>query len=136
MAERKQAKKVFSPQEKDFQDVANEYAHNFIEEMREQLNNEERREFITEDALEVSVREGWHTPETRQEKPEPVEYYILLGTGGPASRIVGELDEYCCPITARFEYQDWFKPWTVANTLSEKEEQTLLEYAQQFWFGE
>lgn len=63
------------------------------------------------------------------------EHRILLGTGGPATRIVGELDEYGQPTNAKFEYQDWFKPWTAANDLSEEEEKTLLEFASQFWFG-
>jgi len=81
------------------------------------------------------VRNSWHTPgDTDNEKP--TDYFILLGTGGPASRIVGELDKWCQPETAHFEYQDWFKPWTAVNDLSNEEEKTLLEYASYFYFGE
>jgi hypothetical protein len=122
--------------EEDFQDVANKAAHNSIEWMREHLDDEEQCERISsEDALEVSVRGDWHTPGDN-EGSKPTEYFILLGTGGPASRIRGELNEYAMPTSAEYEYQDWFKPWTTANDLSNEEESTLLEYAQQFWFGE
>lgn len=121
-------------QEENFQEVTNKYAANSIASMREELADEEQRERIcSEGALEVSVREGWHSPGSEKEKP--VEYYILLGTGGPASRIIGELSEYGTPETARFEYQDWFKQWTEAH-LSKADQETLLEYANQFWFGE
>lgn len=121
--------------EVDFQDETNKHAHGAVQWMREHLDDDEQRERISsEDALEVSVREGWHAPRAEQEKP--VEYYILLGTGGPASRIVGELDEYGQPTSATYEFQDWFKPWTAADDLSDEEEATLLEYAREFWFGE
>ena len=122
--------------EKDFQTEANEYAHGSIEWMREHLDNNDQRERISsEDALDVEVRSDWHTPGMASED-RATEYRILLGTGGPASRIVGDLDEYGQPTNARFEFQDWFKPWTAANDLSDEQEKTLLEYAQQFYFGE
>ena len=122
--------------EEDFQEVANKYAHNSLEWMREHLDNEEDRENIcSDDALEVCVRADWHNPGD-VDAAKPSEYYILLGTGGPASRIRGELNQYLQPTTAVFEYQDWFKPWTEADNLSNEEEETLLEFAQQFWFGE
>jgi hypothetical protein len=124
-------------QEKDFQTIANEHAHRSLERMREHLNDEEQRERImSEDALEVSVRSDWYPAGGTQEDAKPIEYRILLGTGGPATRIVGELDEYGQPTNAVFEYQDWFKPWAPANDLTNAETKTLLEYARQFWFGE
>ena len=123
-------------EEKDFQTIANEQAHGSIEWMREHLDDEEARERISsEDALEVSVRSDWYAPGDPTDW-KPTEYRILLGTGGPATRIVGDLDEYGQPTNAKFEYQDWFKPWTAANDLSDAEEATLLEFAQQFYFGE
>ncbi len=128
-------KTVVVPKERDFQEVANEYAHGSIATMREELDDAEQRERIAfEGALEVEVRGGWYTPGDRGAS-KPVEYFILLGTGGPASRIRGALNQYGEPTTAVFEYQDWFKPWTVAQT-SDEEDATLLEYAGQFWFGE
>lgn len=169
--------KATQEKEKDFQEVANEYARHSIAGMRDDLDaleharecdgtddegneckrghetketsygpqlehecpeawhdEDSARRQIDEAPLEVSVRGDWHTPGD-QEAGEPTEYYILLGTGGPAARIRGELDRGQ-PSTAVFEYQDWFKPWTAANNLSNEETSTLLEYAQQFYFGD
>jgi hypothetical protein len=39
------------------------------------------------------------------------------------------------PTRARFEYQDWFMPWTEVVQDSEGYS-TLLEYVQTFYFGE
>lgn len=122
-------------QEKDFQTQTNEYAQRCIKSMREELD-EQRERISSEGALSVEVRSGWYFPGGDLPNSKPTEYKILLGTGGPASQIRGELDEYSQPETAKFEYQDWFKPWTPANNLSDEEEKTLLEYAQQFYFGE
>jgi hypothetical protein len=121
--------------EKDFQQVTDEYAKQRIESMREELADEEQRERISsEGALTVEVRADWHIPEDR-ESGNPNEYKILLGWGGPASQIIGDLSECGEPENARFQYQDWFKPWTDAR-LSDEDTKTLLEYARQFYFGE
>jgi len=91
------------------------------------------------------VRDGWHTP--MYDDGDPVEYEILLCTGGPAVRIRGHLDQYSQPSTARIEHQDWGTPWTedrptvapnpatITGELNAYQE-TLLAYARQFWFGE
>ena len=120
--------------EKDFQTVTNEYAKHSIARMREELDDEEERERIPESVLSVEVRSDWHTPGDPA-AANLAEYRILLGTGGPAAQIVGELDEYRQPTNAKYQYQDWFKPWTDAQ-LTDEEEKTLLEYANQFYFGE
>ncbi len=105
------------------------------EEDRTQYHDEdEAREAISEDPLSVGVRSDWHSPGDESDKS--TEYMILLCTGGPAVRIIGELDEYGQPETAKIEYQDWFTPWVrYANTSSEEDE-TLLTYARQFYYGE
>ncbi|MCI0560519.1 MAG: hypothetical protein MN733_18690 [Nitrososphaera sp.] len=91
-------------------------------------------EAIQEDPLDVSVRSGWYPPgDTEGSKAE--EYLILLCTGGPAVRIIGQLDEHGQPETAMLQYQDWFTSWTEYRLTGEQEE-TLLTYAQQFYFGE
>ena len=91
------------------------------------------RERIEEDALSVEVRSDWHTP--GDEDADATDYQILITTGGPAARIVGELDQYKQPRTAIFEYQDWFKPWTEVYTDSADTE-VMLTYARCFYFGE
>ena len=85
---------------------------------------------IQEDALEVSIREDWHAPgETSPDK----EYLILLCTGGPAVRITGNLNQYKEPENARLEYQGWGTAWAEYRGA---DEEVLLEYARQFYFGE
>jgi len=103
----------------------------------EHLNDEDwhdedwAQRMIDEDPLSIQVRGGWHTI---GETAEDEEFEILLTTGGPAARIVGDLSNGS-PTRARFEYQDWFMPWTEVVQDSEGYS-TLLEYAQTFYFGE
>ena len=89
---------------------------------------------IHEDPLSVEVRSGWHLPGDRSQAAS-TEYRILLGTGGPAVQIVGELDEHSEPETAHLEVQDWFLPWTRFPQTKEETE-ALLSYARCFYFGE
>lgn len=91
-----------------------------------------RRE-IEESVLSVQVREGWRMPGGRVEKEnQPEEYEILLSTGGPALRIIGQLDPHCQPSTAEMQMQDWGVPWTRYPLPEDK----LLAFASVFWFGE
>lgn len=89
----------------------------------------EARERIEEDALSVQVRCGWVTP---GEGMSAEEFSILLSTGGPAVRIVGELDAGLEPSRAWLEVQDWGKPWT---QYFRADEDTLLAYCRCFYFG-
>ena len=92
---------------------------------------ERAREAIEEDALSVEVRSGWCTPGGES---EPEEYQILLTTGGPALRIIGELGAYGMPHNARLEMQDWFLPWQ--EYIGDPEDFEALEaYANVFYFG-
>ena len=84
---------------------------------------------IYEDPLSVEVRSGWVTPGAEM---TPEDFCILLGTGGPATRIRGELDEYGEPYRAWLEVQDWGKPWT---QYFPAEQDTLLTYARCFCFA-
>ncbi len=104
------------------------------DEEREQYHDEENlRQTIDEDPLSIQVRTDWHTP---GEDNGEIEYMILLCTGGPAVRIIGELDEHNQPCTAKLEHQDWFTPWTRYAPTSDEEDNALLSYAQNFYFGE
>lgn len=87
---------------------------------------------IYEDPLSVLVRDGWRNPGDPADSPE--EYEILLSTGGPATRIQGELSRGE-PTSAHLEVQDWFTPWQEWRGEGWSEE-TLLTYARSFYFGE
>lgn len=94
-------------------------------------NEDAARERIQEDPLDISVRSDW---QNIGETLTPSEFTILLCTGGPAVRIVGELDQHNEPSRAWIEYQDWFTPWTeLVDGVSHSD---LLTYCQQFYFGE
>ena len=97
----------------------------------EYSSQEDAIQAIQDDPLSVEVRSDW------QSLGEPLvasEFCILLCTGGPAVRILGELDENKEPARAWIEYQDWGTPWTQAFNVIEQE--TLLAYCSQFYFGE
>lgn len=95
------------------------------------------RQTIEEDALSVEVRGGWYCPSGDGDTGKPVEYCILLCTGGPAVRITGSLSKYGEPETATLQYQDWFTPWQDWHPHNEGSvEAILLAYASCFYFGQ
>jgi hypothetical protein len=102
------------------------------EEANDDSAREEAEQMIQEDPLSVQVRSGWHNP---GEKAENEEFEILLCTGGPAVRIIGELDEHNEPEWARIEFQDWFTSW-MDYSLDSEEEEDVLTYCRSFYFGE
>ena len=85
---------------------------------------------IDEDPLSIQVRSGWHCP---MDSSSAEEYVILLSTGGPATRIIGELDCFGQPDSSVLEAQDWFTPWTEYKG---GRDGCLLDYAQRFYYGE
>ena len=104
-----------------------------IADARRDYHDEDKaRESIEEDPLSVETRSGWHAPGEHDEADE--EYCILLCTGGPAVRIIGELDEDGEPTSARLQHQDWGTPWTEYITTG-VDHQALLEYAAHFLGG-
>lgn len=87
-----------------------------------------------EQPLSVCVRcSEWQDPCASQDL-SPDEYQILLSTGGPALRIVGELNAHCEPCSARLQHQDWGTPWT--EYLNGVDRDALLWFAGLFWFGD
>jgi hypothetical protein len=94
-------------------------------------SREEAEQRIQEDALSVEVRSEWHAPGDAN-GVQDAEFMILLSTGGPASRIRGELSNGE-PDRAWLEVQDWGTPWTRYFDI---EQDTLLAYARCFYFGE
>lgn len=106
------------------------------EDFEFEFDEDEARETIQEDPLSIQVRSGWYTPGDRQrDDASPEEFEILLCTGGPAVRIVGELDSGQ-PDRPRLQYQDWGTPWTEYFIEDNAQREALLTYCQQFYFGE
>ena len=95
-------------------------------------DREHAEQRIQEDALSVEVRSGWVI---RGENMVAEEFNILLTTGGPAVRILGELDEHGEPRRAWLEVQDWGKAWTEYFPGTGSQD-VLLTYARCFYFGE
>lgn len=102
-------------------------------ETKDDNEREDAQQTIQEDPLSVQVRGGWHNP---GEESEAEEFEILLCTGGPACRIIGDLGEHAEPERPRLQYQDWGTPWTELMSISSEEREALLTYCQQFYFGE
>ena len=73
-------------------------------------SQEEAEQAIYDNPLSIEYRSGWASS---REEMQPEEFQILLCTGGPAVRIMGELDFQGEPYRAWFEYQDWGTPWTM-----------------------
>lgn len=85
-------------------------------------------EYARELALSVCVRSGWAPV---GEVLEPAEFEILLSTGGPACRIVGDFDG--TPSRSEIQWQDWGAPWT---RLAGQRCDALDWFADLFYFGE
>ena len=86
-------------------------------------------ERIQEEPLSIQVRSYWCEPEAKMEAGE---FEILLATGGPACRIIGELDEYKLPYNIQIQGQDWGTPWI---TYGAADPEVLFRYANLFWYG-
>jgi hypothetical protein len=92
------------------------------------------REEILESPLSVEVRSDW---QAIGEPLEPAQFCILLSTGGPALRIVGDLGLYNCPENSRLEYQDWGIAWQELPQAANAASSEILDaWAAQFYFGE
>ena len=94
-------------------------------------SREDAEQRIQEDPLSVQVRSDWHSP---GERGEDSDFEILLCTGGPAVRIIGELSNGE-PSRCWLEHQDWGTPWQEYITTGSDHE-ALLTYARCFYFGE
>ena len=106
-----------------------------IKEMLQAVENatdderEAARTAIYDDPLAVDVRSGWVNVWAAEF--EPVEYRVLLCTGGPAVQLEGELDDMNQPYNVQLQHQDWFEPWQTVPLTAEDTE-TLLTYVRHF----
>ena len=92
----------------------------------DEVSADEARDRITEDPLSVRVFGERTNGEWTADRFE-----LLLSTGGPAVRIIGELDGNSEPDRAWLEVQDWGKPWT---QYFPADRYTLLAYCRCFCF--
>lgn len=99
-----------------------------------EFDEDDARQTIQEDPLSVQVRSDWYTLGADDTEKAPAEFEILLCTGGPAVRIVGDLDSGS-PSHPRIQHQDWGTPWTEYFPSSEQRE-ALQVYCEQFYFGD
>ena len=86
---------------------------------------------IREDVLSVEVRSGWVA---LGQELAASEYMLLLMTGGPAVRIVGEIGLYGEPDNGRVEFSGWGTPWT-EYILDDDAQSAVRAFAQTFYFG-
>lgn len=93
----------------------------------EEIDEEAARERILEDPLSIRI-----FGERTDGEWEADRYELLLTTGGPAVRIVGDLRDGEAT-SARLEVQDWWKPW---SEYIPADHGTLMAYANCFCFGE
>lgn len=91
---------------------------------------------IRDDPLSIQVRTDWHDVGAAPDETPATEFNILLCTGGPAVRLIGELGECGEPDNVRVEVQDWGTPWTELREVSTEENEALLSYCRVFYFGE
>jgi hypothetical protein len=87
-------------------------------------------DYARELPLSVLVRSDWHAPGSEY---EPAQFELLLSTGGPAVRIIGELDHHREPYRPQLQYQDWGIPWT---DHPESRIDWLEWFAGLFWYGD
>lgn len=96
----------------DLEEAAGDYA-----------SQDDALQAMLENPLDISFRSGWASS---REDMQPEEFQILLCTGGPAVRIMGEFNWDGQPYSAWIEYQDWGTPWTMLFD----GQADALEYAQ------
>lgn len=94
-------------------------------------SEDDARERITEDALSVEVRSGWHTV---GEAPEPEEFRIVLCTGGPHVEIRGRLNDHNEPERCELHYAGWGVRGEYRGDALDTD--ALETYARQFYFGD
>tara|TARA_Y100000114_G_scaffold12016_1_gene9651 strand:+ start:63 stop:458 length:396 start_codon:yes stop_codon:yes gene_type:complete len=101
-----------------------------FENLKDFESQDQLRESILNSALSVEFRSGW---ETFKEDFEPKEFKILLSWGGPALRVIGELDNYG-PVNPKLQYQDWGTLWTDLE-ITEDQQEALNWFCNCFYFG-
>ena len=102
-----------------------------LQEANDYNQQDELRESILNNALSVEFRSGWYSSPEDEKKAE--EFRILLAWGGPALRIIGELDDYG-PVNPKLQFQDWGTLWTDLE-ITEDQQEALNWFCNCFYFG-
>lgn len=71
-------------------------------------DGDDARQRIAEDPLSLEYTGTW----AAGEDPRADGFVLLLSTGGPAVRIIGDLNSHGEPCGPVLQAQDWFLPWT------------------------
>jgi len=96
------------------------------------LSRDDVQEKIRESAYDVQVRSAW---QDIGKELTALEFMILLAGGGPEVRIRGELDVFKEPSVTWLEYRSWGTPWQELR-ISREEQEAIITFCQQFYFGE
>lgn len=105
------------------------------ENLKDFESQDQLRESILNSALSVEFRSGWYS--SLDDELVAEEFKILLSWGGPALRIIGELDNYC-PVNPKLQFQDWGTPWTNLDDiweLNQDQQDALNWFCNCFYFG-
>ena len=93
---------------------------------------EQIKESILNSALSVEFRSGWTS---NPNDIELEEFKILLTWGGPALRVIGDLNQYKEPENIKMQYQDWGTFWTDFE-ITENQQEALDWFCNCFYFGD
>ena len=104
-----------------------------LQESNDYNQQDELRESILNSALSVEFRSGWYSSPESITDLRPEEFKILLSWGGPALRIIGELDDYG-PVNPKLQYQDWGTLWTDFE-ITENQQEALNWFCNCFYLG-
>lgn len=98
-------------------------------DFEEPLNIEGEGEFADQDAVLERLQEMPLCLEKliTDHRNEETQWEILLGTGGPATRVLVTTDYRGVVTEAEYQFQDWFQPWTSAEN---QDEELVRRYAE------
>tara|TARA_Y100000361_G_scaffold70237_1_gene62073 strand:- start:2 stop:400 length:399 start_codon:yes stop_codon:yes gene_type:complete len=102
-----------------------------LEKINDYEAQDQLKESILNSPLSVEFRSGWYS--SLDDELVPEEFKILLSWGGPALRIIGELDNYG-PVNPKLQFQDWGTPWTDFE-ITEDQQNALNWFCNCFYFG-
>jgi hypothetical protein len=87
---------------------------------------------LREQPASIQVKSGWHDSPSDFKAEQ---FKIELSGGGPATRIIGELDNHGEVWSVKPQHQHWGVPWTDLDI--DKEQATAVKwFASLFYYGE